>query len=139
MAYWIKITYERNKYVIDLDRISAFACAPNGKITFWLPDSAIPIILTPQSNYRDYQQVLDYTQKLASHSLLGSWIKIIYERNEYLIDLNRISSFRHYPSSKLMFWLPDSSIPIIINSYKDLDTYQKILDYIERKTGHILS
>ena len=139
MAYWIKITYERNKYVIDLDRISAFACAPNGKITFWLPDSAIPIILTPQSNYRDYQQVLDYTQKLAGQSLLGSWIKIIYERNEYLIDLNRISSFCHYPSSKLMFWLPDSSIPIIINSYKDLDTYQKILDYIERKTGHILS
>ncbi len=139
MAYWIKITYERNEYVIDLDRISAFACAPNGKITFWLPDSAIPIILTQQSNYKNHQQVLEYIQKLAAHSLLGSWIRIIYERNEYLIDLNRISSFCHYPRGKLMFWLPDSSIPIIINSYKDLDTYQKILDYIQRETGHILS
>jgi len=138
VAYWIKINYERNKYVIDLDRISAFACAPNGKITFWLPDSAIPIILTQQSNSNNYQQVWCYIQKLATHSLLGSWIKIIYERSEYLIDLNRISSFCHYPSGKLMFWLPDSSIPIIINSYKDLDTYNKILDYIERRTGHIL-
>ncbi|NET57330.1 MAG: hypothetical protein F6K47_14535 [Symploca sp. SIO2E6] len=139
MAYWIKITYERNKYVVDLDRISAFACAPNGKVTFWLPDSAIPIILTRHSNSQDYQQVWNFIQKLATHSLLGSWIRIFYERNEYFIDLNRISSFCHYPSGKLVFWLPDSSIPIIINSYNNFDSYHKILNYIQRKTGHILS
>jgi len=139
VAYWIRITYERNSYVVDLDQISAFACAPNGKITFWLPNSGIPIIINRQSNYKDYQQVLAYIQKLTTHSLLGSWLKIFYERNEYIIDLNRISSFCHYPSGKLVFWLPDSSIPIIVNSYNNLDVYQKIIDYIQRRTGHILS
>ena len=138
MAYWIKVTYERNEYVVDLDRLSAFACAPNGKITFWLPNSAFPIILNKQSNPDDYQQVWDYIQQVSAHSLPGSWIQINYERNDYLVDLNRISSFCHSPSGKLTFWLPDSTIPIIINEQNDPDTYQKILNYITRKTGHIL-
>lgn len=138
MAYWIKVTYERNEYVIDLDRLSAFACAPNGKITFWLPNSAFPIILSKQSNPDDYQQLWDYIQQVSAYSLSGSWIQLNYERNDYLVDLNRISSFCHSPSGKLTFWLPDSTIPIIINEQNDPDTYQKILNYITRKTGHIL-
>lgn len=138
MAYWIRVNYERNEYVIDLDRLSAFACAPNGKITFWLPNSSIPIIINQQSNPEGYQQVLDYVQQVSAQSLSSSWIQVSYERDEYIIDLNRISSFCHSPSARLTFWLPDSSIPIIINEQKDPDTYQKILDYIKRKTGHLL-
>jgi hypothetical protein len=138
VAYWIKVTYERNEYVVDLDRMSAFACAPNGKITFWLPNSAFPIILNKQSNPDAYQQVWDYIQQVAAYSLSGSWIQINYERNDYLIDLSRISSFCHSPSGKLTFWLPDSTIPIIISEQNDPDTYQKILNYITRKTGHML-
>ncbi len=138
MAYWIRVNYERNEYVIDLDRLSAFACAPNGKITFWLPNSSIPIIINQQTNPEGYQQVLDYVQHVSAQSLSGSWVQVSYERDEYVIDLNRISSFCHSPSGRLTFWLPDSSIPIIINEQKDPDTYQKILDYIKRKTGHLL-
>ena len=138
MAYWIKVTYERNEYVVDLDRLSAFACAPHGKITFWLPNSSVPIIINQQSNPEDYQKVLDYIQHVSAHSLSGSWVQISYERNDYAIDLNRISSFCYSPSGRLTFWLPDSSIPIIINEQKDPDTYQKILDYIQRKTGYIV-
>ncbi len=138
MAYWIRVNYERNEYVIDLDRLSAFACAPNGKITFWLPNSSIPIIINQQTNPEGYQQVLDYVQHVSAQSLSGSWVQVSYERDEYVIDLNRISSFCHSPSGRLTFWLPDSSIPIIINEQKDPDTYLKILDYIKRKTGHLL-
>ncbi len=138
MAYWIKINYERNEYVVDLDRLSAFACAPNGKITFWLPNSAIPIIINKQNNPEDYQQVLEYIQQVSAHSLAGSWIQVSYERNDYVIDLSRISSFCFSSSGRITFWLPDSSIPIIINEQKDQDTYQKLLDYIKRKTGHLL-
>ena len=138
MAYWIRVNYERNEYVIDLDRLSAFACALNGKITFWLPNSSIPIIINQQSNPEGYQQVLDYVQQVSAQSLSSSWIQVSYERDEYIIDLNRISSFCHSPSGRLTFWLPDSSIPIIINEQKDPDTYQKILDYIKRKTSHLL-
>jgi hypothetical protein len=138
VAYWIKINYERNEYVVDLDRLSAFACAPNGKITFWLPNSAIPIIINKQNNPEDYQQVLEYIQQVSAHSLAGSWIQVSYERNDYVIDLSRISSFCFSSSGRITFWLPDSSIPIIINEQKDQDTYQKLLDYIKRKTGHLL-
>ena len=138
MAYWIKVTYERNEYVVDLDRLSAFACAPNGKITFWLPNSSIPIIINQQSNPEGYQQILDYIREVSAHSLAGSWLQITYERNDYIIDLNRISSFCHSNSGRLTFWLPDSSIPIIINEQKDPDTYQKLLDYVKRRTGHPL-
>lgn len=138
MAYWIKVSYERNEYVVDLDRISAFACAPNGKITFWLPGSSIPIIVNRQSNPEGYQTVLDYIQQVSAHSLAASWIRITYERSEYIIDLNRISTFCYSPSSRLTFWLPDSSIPIIINKQNDPDIYEKILEYVKRKTGHSL-
>ena len=138
MAYWIKFNYERNEYVVDLDRLSAFACAPNGKITFWLPNSAIPIIINQQSNPDGYQQVLDYIKEVSAHSLAGSWLQITYERNDYIIDLNRISSFCYSSSGRLTFWLPDSSIPIIINEQKDPDTYQKLLDYVKRRSGYPL-
>lgn len=136
MPYWIKVSYERNEYVIDLDRISAFACTPNGKVTFWLPDSAIPIIITRQSNPDGYQQVMDYIQQVSFHSLAASWIKVSYERNEYVVDLNRISSFSYASNGRLTFWLPNSAIPIIINKQNDPDSYQKILEYIKQKTGH---
>ena len=138
MAYWIKVNYERNEYVVDLDRLSAFACAPNGKITFWLPNSAVPIIINQQSNPEGYQQVLDYIQQVSAHSLSSSWIHLSYERNDYVIDLNRISSFCYTPANRITFWLPDSSIPIVINEQKDPEAYQKLVDFIARKTGHIL-
>jgi hypothetical protein len=136
VAYWIKVSYERNEYVIDLDRISAFACTPNGKVTFWLPDSAIPIIINRQSNPDGYQQVMDYIQQVSFHSLAASWIKVSYERSEYVVDLNRISSFSYSSNGRLTFWLPNSAIPIIINKQNDPDCYQKILEYIKQKTGH---
>jgi hypothetical protein len=138
VAYWIKVQYERNEYVIDLDRLSAFSCAPNGKITFWLPDSSIPLVINRQSNPEEYEQILNYVHRVSTQPLSGDWIKINYERNEYLIDLNRISSFCCGSSGKLTFWLPDSSIPIIINKQNDPDCYQTLVDYIERKTGYLL-
>lgn len=139
MAYWIKVNHERNEYVVDLDRLSVFICAPNGKITFWLPNSSLPMILNQQSNPDGYQQVLAYVQQVSTYSLAGSWIQINYERNDYVIDLNRISSFCYSPSGRITFWLPDSSIPIIINEQKDPDTYLKLLEFIKRKTGHIIA
>jgi hypothetical protein len=138
VAYWIKINYERNEYVIDLDRISAFACASNGRITFWLPDSSIPIIITQQGNPEDYHQLSEYVEKATRYSIKSSWIKLFYDRCEYLIDLDRISTFSHAANGKLTFWLPGSSIEIIITKHGDADGYHRILDYIKQKTGHSL-
>ena len=135
MPYWIRVNYERNEYIVDLERISAFACAPNGRITFWLPDGGIPIIINKQSNQEGYYQVLDYVQRLSDHLLAANWFRVIYDRHEYIVDLNRISSFC-YGLGRLKFWLPDSSIPIIISKHSDPDSYEKLIDYIQRKTGH---
>lgn len=135
MAYWIKVNYERSEYVIDLDRISAFSCAQSGRITFWLPDSSIPIIINRQSDSEGYQRVLNYINQVCDRSLRGTWVRIIYDRSEYIIDLTSISSFCYSPHGKLTFWLPDSSIPIIINKQGDPDGYEKITEFVKNQTG----
>ncbi|MFW6359909.1 MAG: hypothetical protein ACOC0N_11950 [Chroococcales cyanobacterium] len=136
MAYWIKVRYERNEYVVDLDRISAFACSPSGRITIWLPDSSTPIILNRQSNLNNYQQVFNYINSLLESSLVSSWARIFYDRCEYIIDLNRLSAFSYSPNKKLTFWLPDSSLPIIVTPQSDPEGFRKLVTFIEKKTGH---
>lgn len=69
MEYWIKITYDRNTYVIDLDRITAFCIAPSGRISFALVDGNTTIIVNQQSDPKGYQTVLDYVQKRTGISL----------------------------------------------------------------------
>ncbi|NES83596.1 MAG: hypothetical protein F6K10_20515 [Moorea sp. SIO2B7] len=135
MAYWVKVEFERNKYIIDLDQISAFVCTPNGKITLWLPNGSMPIIVNRQNKPDDYQQVQSYINKLSAHSLLGSWIKLLYDRCEYLIDLDRISTFCYSNNQKLTFWLPESSTPIVITKQANPQGYQKVITFILRKTG----
>lgn len=63
MAYWIKLTYERNIYVIDLDRVMAFCHLPNGRISFTLLDGNTVIVINQQSDPVTYQTLLDYIEK----------------------------------------------------------------------------
>jgi hypothetical protein len=134
VAYWVKIDYERKTYFIDLDRISVFACAPNGRLTFWLPASSIPIILSHQSNVEDYYKIYNYIEKLTSQSLCKNWVKLFYERQEYIIDLDQIGSFC-YANRKLTFWLPESSSPIILSEDIEPDSYEKVKYFLLGKTG----
>ena len=69
MAYWVKINYERNVNVIDLERISAFAYTPNGRLSFYLPEGGTHVILNPQGNADAYQQVLKFLEKTTGHTL----------------------------------------------------------------------
>lgn len=140
VAYWSKITYEKNTYIIDLDTISAFSSEPDNKrITFWLPNSSLPIILNPQGNSEAYKQILDYLKKTIERNSKGSWIKINYDRKEFAIDLSRISSFACEQNGRLIsFCLPDSATNIIIMREGNSDTYVKIQEYIKNITGHSL-
>lgn len=139
MAYWVKILYERNEYVVNFERVTAFCHERNSRVTFWLPDSAIPIVINPQSNKEDYQKILQYIQYVTELEFeTAYWVKIFYERNEYVINLNCISSFCHEPNGRITFWLPDSSIPIIINPVSNPESYQKVVEYIQKKTGYFL-
>jgi hypothetical protein len=140
VAYWSKITYEKNTYIIDLDSISAFSSEPDNKrITFWLPNSCQPIILNPQGNYEAYKHILEYIKKTIDRNFKGSWIKINYDRKEFAIDLSRISSFACEQNGRLIsFCLPDSATNIILMREGNSEDYQKIQEYIKNMTGHSL-
>jgi hypothetical protein len=140
VAYWVKIHYERNEYVVNFERVTAFCHERNGRVTFWLPDCAIPIVVNSQNNLEDYQKILDYIQHVTGLGFEKSyWVKILYERNEYIINLDSISSFCHEPTNgRITFWLPNSTLPIVINPVSNPDSYQKVLEYIQNTTGYLL-
>jgi hypothetical protein len=140
VTYWVKILYERREYVVNFERVHAFCYEPNGRVTFWLPDSAIAIVINPQNNLEDYQKILDYLKCVTGLELdHAHWVKIIYEKNEYVINLNCISSFCHEPNGRITFWLPDVTIPIIINPVGSPESYQKVVQYVKKATGYSLS
>ncbi|MBN3949070.1 MAG: hypothetical protein V7K14_15285 [Nostoc sp.] len=140
MAYWVKILYERREYVVNFERVHAFCYEVNGRVTFWLPDSTLPIVINPQTNLEDYQKILDYLECVTALELdHAHWVKIIYEKNEYVINLNCISSFCHEPNGRITFWLPDGTIPIIINPVSNPESYQKVVQYVKKATGYSFS
>ncbi|MBH8565299.1 hypothetical protein I8748_24470 [Nostoc sp. CENA67] len=140
MAYWVKILYERKEYVVNFDHVNAFCYENNGRVTFWLPDSAIPIVINPQSNPEDYQKVLDYLERVTGLEIENAyWVKIIYEKNEYVINLTCVSSFCQESNGRITFWLPDGTIPIVINPVSNPDSYEKVLQFIQKETGYSFS
>ncbi|HEY9803142.1 MAG TPA: hypothetical protein V6D25_22465 [Leptolyngbyaceae cyanobacterium] len=140
MAYWVKIVYDRREYIINFERVNAFCYENNGRVTFWLPDSAIPIVINPQQNLDDYHKILEYLEKVTGFEVENAhWVKIIYERNEYVINLNCISSFCQEANGRITFWLPDGTIPIIINPVSNPESYGKVLDYVKKTTGYSFS
>ena len=141
MAYWIKIDYERSKYLIDLDRITAFSCQSNKRLTFWLPNSSQPIILHKQSCEYEYQLVLEYIKDKIEINYLPNdefWVQIMYDRHEWFINLNCISTFAFEPNGRITFWLPDSTKDIIISPKIDPEAYKKVVEFITKVTGYSL-
>jgi hypothetical protein len=140
VAYWVKILYERKEYVVNFDRVNAFCYEKNGRVTFWLPDCAIPVVINPQNNLPDYQKILQYIERVTGLDLDSAhWVKINYERNQYVINLNCISSFCQESNGRITFWLPDGTIPIIINPVSNPESYQKVLNFVQNTTGYSLS
>ncbi|AFZ24959.1 hypothetical protein Cylst_2762 [Cylindrospermum stagnale PCC 7417] len=140
MAYWVKLFYERKEYVVNFDRINTFCYEKNGRVTFWLPDSTMPIVINPQNNLQDYQKILEYLERVEGLELENAhWVKINYDRNEYVINLTCISSFCYEANGRITFWLPDVTIPIIINPTNNPESYQKVLQYVQQATGYSLS
>lgn len=140
MVYWVKLLYERKEYVVNFDRINTFCYEKNGRVTFWLPDSTMPIVINPQNNLQDYQKILEYLERVEGLELENAhWVKINYDRNEYVINLTCISSFCYEANGRITFWLPDVTIPIIINPTNNPESYQKVLQYVQQATGYSLS
>lgn len=69
MAYWIKLTYDRNTYVVDLDRVSAFCYTQNGRISFSVLEGTVTIVINQQSDPDTYQSILEYIEHKTGFSL----------------------------------------------------------------------
>ena len=135
VAYWIKIEFERNEYVVDLDQVNTFVCHPHKKIDFYLPNTSQMIVINYYNHSEDYKKIIDYINHITDHSVVGNWIKFLYERKEYVVDLNRIASFCYSPQEKISFWLPGVNTPIILTKEADKIGYSKILNFVKDKTG----
>ncbi len=82
MGYWVKILDDRKKYVVNFDYVNVFCYENKARITFWFPDSAIPIVLNPKSNLDDYEKIIEHIEYLTGLQVgIGQWLKITYERN----------------------------------------------------------
>jgi len=139
VAFWAKIPFERQIYVIDLDRIDTFICATNGKISFWLPDSQTPIVLTPQGELESYLKVQKYIHNCLENRKDRNWLKFHYERNDYFINLIQISLFAYHPGNKkLTFWLPNSQTEIVLNPKFHEQAYHEVIEYIRQQTHYSL-
>lgn len=67
--HWIKFSYKRNTYLVNLGGISTFVLTHNRRLLFWFPDSrGIKIVLHPQNHSDAYQQVLAYITKTTGQS-----------------------------------------------------------------------
>ncbi len=64
---------------------------------------------------------------------MAYWIKILHERNTYVVDLDSLSAFC-IGINRIQFWLPDSGEAIIINSKSNPDVYHKMVEYIKTIT-----
>ncbi|MBD2664382.1 hypothetical protein [Richelia sinica] len=140
MAYWVKVQHQRKEYVINLEYVHTFCYEPNGRITFWVPNSNLPMTISPQSNWEDYQKILEYLECVQGLQLDHAyWVTIAYDRNKYIINLKCISSFCYEPNGRLTFWLPEMANPIIINPVSSPESYTQIVHYLEKTTGYYLS
>jgi len=63
------------------------------------------------------------------------WLKLVYDRNTYIVDLDRVSAFCHTATGRISFSVMEGNTTIVINQQSDPVTYQAIWDYIEKKTG----
>lgn len=66
------------------------------------------------------------------------WIKFIFERNTYVVELSHISSFTIAENGRIFFYLPDGKVKIVIHPQTNPEAYQQILEYIENTTGQSL-
>lgn len=64
---------------------------------------------------------------------MAYWIRFIYDKNSFIIDLDAISSFsKELDNNRVTFWLPNSSTPITLTSQGDVDAYRQVMDHIKK-------
>ncbi len=68
VAFWIKLTFDRTVYIIDLDRIVAFSQTSSGRVSFGIPDENVTIVVNQQKDPDTYQTILNYVEQTTGHT-----------------------------------------------------------------------
>jgi hypothetical protein len=70
VAHWIKLTYDRSTYVVDLEQVSAFCVSPNGRISFTVFDGNVTVVVNQQSDPDTYDQLYKYIGNLVNSTAM---------------------------------------------------------------------
>jgi hypothetical protein len=132
VSHWIQFSYERQDYLVDLTSIRFFARDASQRISFWLPDSAMPIVLMPHDHPDTYQQVLAFIDRRRDFHPNAYWVKLLYDRRDYFINLSAVRAFARQSSGRLTFWLPDNGQDIVLHPVVNAEAYQLVNDYIDK-------
>lgn len=132
VSHWIQFSYERQDYLVDLTSIRFFARDASRRISFWLPDSAMPIVLMPHDHPETYQQVLAFIDRRLDAYPSAYWVKLLYDRRDYFINLSAVRAFARQSSGRLTFWLPDNGQDIVLHPMVNAEAYQLVSDYIDK-------
>lgn len=132
VSHWIQFSYERQDYLVDLTSIRFFARDASQRISFWLPDSAMPIVLMPHDHPETYQQVLAFIDRRLDAYPNAYWVKLLYDRRDYFINLSAVRAFARQSSGRLTFWLPDNGQDIVLHPMVNAEAYQLVSDYIDK-------
>ncbi|NJK73237.1 MAG: hypothetical protein HC849_34375 [Oscillatoriales cyanobacterium RU_3_3] len=64
---------------------------------------------------------------------MAHWIKFIYDKSTYIIDIETVSAFSSEPDNRrISFWLPNTNQSIVLSPTGNPDAYKQVLDYIKR-------
>jgi hypothetical protein len=132
VAHWIQFSYERNEYLVNLASIRFFARDSSQRISFWLPDSAMPVVLVPQDHPTAYRQVMEFIDRLPDANADCYWVSLVYDRREYTINLKTIRAFSRSANGRLVFWLPDNGQDMVLHPELNAEAYHLVNDYITK-------
>ncbi|MGL5060857.1 MAG: hypothetical protein ACRC62_12845 [Microcoleus sp.] len=64
---------------------------------------------------------------------MAHWIKFIYEKSTYIIDIDTVGAFSSEPDNKrIAFCLPNTNQSIVLSPLAHPDAYKQVLDYIKK-------
>ncbi len=144
MTDWLTFNYERSDYWVNLHTVHAFRLADDGRITFWLRDSGIPIVLQAPLQPQAYARVQAYCQRLpeaiATPPLPATahWLNITYDRAHYLVDMGAVTAYSRAENGRITFWLPDNGQPIILHPKQDQPAYSDVAAYLAQQVDPTL-
>lgn len=132
--YWVQLQFRSREYLVDLKQVSSFVIAPNGHISFWLPNSNPPQKITCQSRSPTpgYRPVAQYIHQLAQEHD-HHWLRFTYDYQDYWVNLRALGSSCRLSVHDIRFLLPDNGQEIVISKITDGPTFERLHQFLHNE------